>query len=539
MLGLNDMLKEGTKHLVGKDEALLKNIEACKKFSEITRTSFGPNGRNKMVVNHLEKLFVTNDAATIMKELDVVHAAARMLVLAAQMQESEVGDGTNLVVILAGELLKQAESLLQIGLHPSEIIAGYEKAGKKALEDLETLVVHKLDDVRDEAKVTHCLKTVLSSKQYGYEDLLAPMIAKACIQVCPKNAKNFNVDNVRVTKILGMGVSDSQVLKGFVLPRPAEGTIKHVTDAKIAVFSAGIDIGKTETKGTVKITNAEELLNFNKGEEKAMEEFIHGVAEAGVKVLVSGSTISELALHYIERYNMMVVKIPSKFQLRRVCKTVGATPLVKFGVPTAEELGHCDVVTVEEIGSTRVTIFRQDGEDSQVSTIVVRGSTDNIMDDVERAIDDGVNVYKAMCRDPRFVAGAGASEVEIARRVSTFGDGVSGLDQYAIQHFAQAFEIIPRTLAENAGLQANKVVSNLYAAHQKGHADFGLNVETGEVASSTSLGFLDLLGTKTYAIRLATNTAITVLRVDQIIMSKPAGGPKPPKQGPMDGGDDF
>jgi len=413
-------------------------------------------------------------------------------------------------------------------------VSGYDKAGKKALEELENLSAHKLDDIRDEKKVAYCLRTALASKQFGYEDLLAGMIAKACIQVCPKNAKNFNVDNVRCTKILGMGVSDSQVLKGFVLPRPTEGTIKHVTNAKVAVFGAGIDAGKTETKGTVLIKNADDLLNFSKGEEKAMEDLIKGVHDAGVKVLVSGNAISELALHYIERYKMMVVKVPSKFQLRRICKAVGATSLVKLGVPTAEEIGHCDEVTVEEIGSTRVTIFRQNAEDSQISTMVVRGSTDNIMDDIERAIDDGVNVFKGMAKDPRFVAGAGATEVELARRIDVFGDSTPGLEQYAIKHYAEAFEIIPRTLAENAGLNANVIISNLYAHHQKGNPNHGIDVETGEIVDVVPAGILDLLATKQYAIRLATATAITILRVDQIIMSKPAGGPKPPKQGPVD-----
>lgn len=492
---------------------------------------------NKMVINHLEKLFVTNDAATIMKELDVIHPAARMLVLAAQQQEQEVGDATNLVVVLAGEFLGKCEELLQIGLHPSDIIGGYEKGGKKALEILDSLVAFKVEDVRDHAQVTKVIKTAIASKQFGFHEQLAPLIAEAAIQVCPKNPQNFNVDNVRVAKILGGGTTDTQVVKGFVLPRPAEGTIKHVTNAKIAVYAAGLENSKTDTKGIVVLKNADELLNYGTGEEKAMEDLIKGISETGAKVVVVSGSISDMALHFIERYKMMAIKIQSKFQLRRVCKAIGATPLVKIGAPTQEELGYCDVVTIDEIGSQQVCIFRQSKEDSAISTIVVRGSTDNIMDDIERAIDDGVNVYKGLCKDARFVAGAAATEIELAQQLYKFADNTPGLEQYALKKYAESFEVVARTLSDNCGLNSTEIISNLIAGHAGGNAHIGIDVENGEVKDVLSLEVLDLLAAKASAIKLATNTAVTILHVDQIIMSKPAGGPKPPKQGPMDADD--
>jgi len=532
------MLKEGTKHLSGVHEAVGKNIEAVRGLARITRTSLGPNGMNKMVINHLEKLFVTNDAATIIKELDVIHPAAKMAVMAAQQQEKEVGDGTNLVVVLSGELLHKAEDLLLLGLHPSEIIAGYEKAGKKALEFLSELVVHKTDNLRDVAQVAMGIKSAVGSHMYSFQDFLAPLIAEACVQVLPKNPSNFNVENVRISKIAGSGVTETTVVKGFLLPRPAEGTVKHVVNAKIAVFATGIDLGKTETKGTVLIKNADDLLNFSKGEEKLMEETIKAIAATGAKVLVSGSSVSDMALHFIEREKMMCVKVPSKFQLRRVCQAVGAIPLVKIGAPTPEELGICDVVTVDEIGSTQCVIFRQEKEESKVATIVVRGSTDNIMDDVERAIDDGVNVFKSMCKDAQFVPGAAATEIELARRLLSLSDSTPGLEQYAIRKYAEAFEVVARTLSENSGFNGTEMISNLYAAHTKGNVNVGIDIEsTGQVADAVQMGVLDLLLVKQSAIRHATDTAVTILRIDQIIMSKPAGGPKPPKQGPMDADD--
>ncbi|EGG18796.1 chaperonin containing TCP1 theta subunit [Cavenderia fasciculata] len=534
MLSLGDMLKDGTKHFAGKDEAILRNIEACKQLSEITKTSLGPNGMNKMIINHLEKLFVTNDAATIIKELDVIHPAAKMMVMAAQLQEREMGDGTNTVVSLAGELLHKSATLLEMGLHPSEIVAGYERAGEKAQQLLESLVIYRLGDIRNIEEVKKCLKASLASKQYGYENLLSDLIAKACVQVCPKNPSNFNVDNIRVTKVPGGGVGDTTVIKGFVVIGDTDGTLKRVEKAKVAVFASGIDVGKTETSGKVLITNEQEFLSFSKGEEDSIKKTIEDIAQSGVKVIISGSTVSEMALHYIERHGIMLIRMQSKFQLRRVCKTVGATPLVKLGAPIPEELGYCDEIAVEEIGSSKCIIFRQNKEESEISTLVVRGSTNNILDDIERAIDDGVNVYKGMCKDGRFLGGAGAFELEMSRQLQQFADSTPGLAQYAIRAYAEAFEVIPRALSETSGHNATRTIASIYAAHTKGSTDAGLDIETGLPRSALEMSILDLFVSKQYALKLATNTACTVLRVDQIIMSKPAGGPKPPQQGPLD-----
>eukprot|EP01117_Protostelium_nocturnum_P000074 TRINITY_DN10164_c0_g1_i1.p1 TRINITY_DN10164_c0_g1~~TRINITY_DN10164_c0_g1_i1.p1 ORF type:complete len:571 (-),score=91.28 TRINITY_DN10164_c0_g1_i1:164-1771(-) len=535
MLSLSEMIKDGTRHISGKNEAILQNIEAVKNLAEITRTSLGPHGMNKMIVNHLEKLFVTNDAATILKELDVIHPAAKIAVLAAHMQEQEVGDGTNFVLIFVGELLQKAEALIQKGLHSSEIIAGYTAAGKKAQELLEKMTCLTVDDPRNSELVTKVLRSIITAKQFGYEDLLAPIIARACLSVLPSNPKNFNVDNVRVAKILGGGVMDTSVIKGHVVVRDTETTIKQAHKCKIAVFAAGIETAKTETKDTVKITDAESLMNYNKGEEKAIEDVIQKVSDAGIKVVISGGPVSEMALHFIERHQIMCVKILSKFELRRLCKAVGATSMLRLGAPTAEETGYCDSVTVQEIGSTKVTIFKQDTEDSGISTILVRAATQNILDDIERAIDDGVNVYKGLVKDGRFVPGAAASEIALSKALGQFADSTPGLTQHAIRRYSDAFQVIPRTIAENAGLKATDVISSLYAAHQKGEKNTGIDVEDGVVADVDKLLVYDLLSTKQNAIRLATEAAVTILRVDQIIMSKTAGGPKPPQQGPRDG----
>jgi len=532
--GVQGMLKEGTKHLSGLEEATFKNIEAAKQLSTCVRTSLGPNGMNKMVINHLEKLFITSDSATIVKELEVQHPAAKLLVMASKMQEAEAGDGTNFVVVLAGELLLLAEELLKNGLHISEVIGGYNTAAEKALEELEKLVTYSApaDVFASPEKLAASIKSTIASKQWGNEDLFAGKIAEACVLAMPDNVRNFNTDNVRVAKIVGNAVSATTVVKGLCLTRNVAGTISEVQDAKVVVYGVPLDSATTETKGTVLLKSAEELKEYNNSEEAALEATIKAIADAGANVVVCGQSIGELALHFVEKYKMMVVKVPSKFELRRLCRTTGANNLVKLEPPTPEDLGHCSSVYVKEIGSTWCTIFDQASDDSKTATIVVRGSSMNIMDDVERAIDDGVNVVKSMTRDARFVPGAGASELRLADALQAFAEAQPGLNQYAINKFGLALEVVPRTLAENAGLDATNMIAEMYAAHKAGSNGVGIDVVGNGTADN---GILDLLHTKREAIKLATDAAVTVLRVDQIIMSKPAGGPKAPAQ---EGADD-
>ncbi|KAH6819639.1 TCP-1/cpn60 chaperonin family protein [Perilla frutescens var. frutescens] len=536
--GIQSMLKEGHRHLSGLDEAVLKNIDACKQLSTITRTSLGPNGMNKMVINHLDKLFVTNDAATIVNELEVQHPAAKLLVLAGKAQQEEIGDGANLTVSFAGELLQNAEELIRMGLHPSEIIVGYTKAINKTIEALEELVEKGSENmnVRDKDEVILRMRSPVASKQFGQEDTLCPLIAEACIQVCPKNPTNFNVDNVRVAKLLGGGLHNSLVVRGMVLKSDAAGTIKRIENAKVAVFAGGVDTTATETKGTVLIHSAEQLENYAKTEEAKVEELIKAVADSGAKVIVSGSAVGEMALHFCERYKLMVLKISSKFELRRFCRTTGAIALLKLSEPSPDDLGYVDSVSVEEIGGARVTIVKNEQGGNSVSTVVLRGSTDSILDDLERAVDDGVNSYKAMCRDSRMVPGAAATEIELAKRLKEFSLKETGLDQYAIAKFAESFEMIPKTLAENAGLNAIEIIASLYAEHASsntkvGNAKVGIDLEEGACKDVSSLNIWDLYITKLFALKYAADAACTVLRVDQIIMAKPAGGPRPPPAG--------
>lgn len=421
---------------------------------------------------------------------------------------------------------------------------------------------------------------MIASKQSGSEDILSQLIAQAVLAVLPKNPANFNVDNIRVVKIMGGDLSSSRVVKGMVFGREPDGTVKRIRKAKVAVFSCPIDISQTETKGTVLLKNAKEMMDFSKGEETQLENAIREIYDTGVRVIVAGATIGELALHYLNRMGILVIKIMSKFELRRLCSVCNATPLARLGAPMPDEMGSIDVVDTTEIGGDRVTVFRQESETAttRTATIVLRGATQNHLDDIERAIDDGVNVIKAVTRDARLVPGAGATEMQLIERISHFADKTPGLPQYAIRKYAEAFEVIPRTLAESAGLDATEVLARLYTAHQRrvgsskevkgrtqakdereesdddededededdesGSTDeseepywtTGVDLEVSDpsgVLDASEEGILDLMVTKSWAIRLATEAARTVLSVDQIIVARQAGGPKPPGPNP-------
>ncbi|VDM38852.1 unnamed protein product [Toxocara canis] len=526
--GYARFLKEGAQSFKGTEEAVQRNIEACVELATQIRTAYGPSGMNKMVINRIEKLFVTNDAATILKELEIQHPAARMIIMASQMQEKQIGDGTNSVVMFAAALLEHASQLLNMGLSPAEIASGYERALDRALEILPSLVVEKVKDLHDVKAVQKYLKSAVMSKQYGNADFIAELAAKACVQTAPKNTFNFNVDNIRVCKILGADVRSSSTMNGMVFRRGAEGEIKKVTDARIAIFACPFDLTQSETKGTVLMETASDLLSFSAGEECEVESQVKKLADNGVSVVVAAGKFGDLYVHFLNKYKIMGVRLTSKFDLRRLCRATGAQAQARICAPGLDLLGECYRVYVEEIGDTEVTVFDKVSERGKVATVIVRGSSQSRMDDVERAIDDAVNAYKALTRDNQLLPGAGATEIELAKQIDAIGGKCAGLEQYPVRKFAQALEILPKQLAENAGLKATEVLAKLYAAHEEGQKNAGVNLDSGGVVDALANNIFDLYACKKLAIKLATDAAITVLKVDQIIMSKQAtGGPKP------------
>ncbi|OQV25256.1 T-complex protein 1 subunit theta [Hypsibius exemplaris] len=534
--GFSQMLSDGARYYSGLDETVVRSIEAVRELTRIVSTSYGPKGLNKMVVTHLGKMFITNDAATIIKELENEHPAVKLIIMASEMQEREIGDGTNFVLVFAGALLDQAEELLRMGISVPEITDGYELALGKALEFLDEVVCGTVTNVHDREQVQRAIKASITSKQNGTDEFLSKLITDACIALLPEKGKTFSVDNVRVIKIMGSGILASHVMNGMVFKRDIEGDVKKAADAKIAVYSCAVDINQTETKGTVLIKSAEELLQYSNREEDLLEKQIKAIAESGVKVVVSGGKMGDLALHFINKYKLLAVRLMSKFDIRRVANTVGAIVLSTLVPPTADVQGHCDLVYLDEIGDTSVVVFKQEKKEGAISTIVLRGATENSMDDVERAIDDGVNNFKAITKDNRLLPGAGATEVELSRLLTQYADTRPGLEQYAIKKFGAALDTFPKILAENAGVKAVEVLAKLHAAHLEGMKNIGFNIEEDAEAAidAEKAGILDLYLTKASALRLAVGAAITLLRVNKIVMAKQAGGPKPPKQGAQD-----
>ena len=439
------------------------------------------------------------------------------------------------MLIFAGELLKRAEELLKIGMHPSEIIDGYERAFALTMGQLDKLVISTLP-VLTEQTLLSPVQTAVSSKQFGLESFLARLIVKAaCLVMSEKNPKAFHVDSIRIVKIMGGSLLDSQVIPGMVLGRSPESMCVKAERAKVAIYSCPVDIGRTETKGTVLLHGAAELMAFSEEEEKLLASQMQEIVDTGVKVIVTGGTFGDLALHFINRHGLLAVKVPSKFDLQRLCRVVGATASARLGPLTPEEIGYCEVVECVEMGGDRVTVFRQaDGQATKTASIVLRGATLNHLEDVERAMDDGINTIKSLSRDPRLVPGAGSTEASLAAFVLAEAEKTPGLAQYGMQKFGESLLSIPKFLAENAGLKNSDGLMQALMARPGFGVDVDNITEGAEPIDVDKAKILDVYATKKSALHLATDAALSVLHVDSIIMSKPAGGPKPKAPGPQD-----
>eukprot|EP00922_Rhytidocystis_sp_ex-Travisia-forbesii_P055520 GHVS01082230.1.p1 GENE.GHVS01082230.1~~GHVS01082230.1.p1 ORF type:complete len:542 (-),score=95.21 GHVS01082230.1:253-1878(-) len=532
--GLAALLKEGGQQYSGVSEVALKNIEACRAISNITQTSMGPNSMNKLLISHLGKQMVTSDASVMATEMEVQHPAARMLVMASKMQDGEYGDGTNFVLVFGGELLSQAENLLKQGIHIADIIRGYEVASDKCLEYLKDCTCWTLNNPLDYKELSTGIRTCLSSKHLGIERQLSDLVAKAAVAVMPHNIANFNVENIRVCKLTGGNLHQTHIVNGMVILKEPHGASKSKKNVKVMVLGCGLEMTGTEAKGTVLISSAKELIDFSKGEEDQMEQAIKDIKGAGVDAIIVNGPISDMAQHFCDAQQILTLKVQSKFDIRRICKTLQTTAVVRLGAPLPEEIGLAESIEVEEISSKKVTVIK--GRESKVASIVLRGSTPNTLDEIERSIDDAISCVKSVTKSGRFVAGGGAVEMEMASQLQTFASGVSGLEQYAVRKFAESFECVPRILSENAGHDSMKAITALYAAHEHGKKYEGVDVEGksgGITLDACKAEIFDHLETKHWAISLAVDAVLTVLRLDHIIVARQAGGPKP--RGP--GGD--
>lgn len=524
----------------------LKNIEAVQELTALIASNLGPNGRSKLVVTHLDKVIVTRRTETVLFNLTVEHPMAKLVVMAAKNLAGEVGDGTTQIVAWIGELLGRIKPLIVQKLPVKDIQDGLDLSLQQSLQYLDQLVIEEVTDVRNVDQVVRVLKPVIGAKMSGQEDFLANLVAKACISICPKDPRRFNVDNVRFAKVMGGIASDSQPVKGFCLARDVEGSVKHLKNAKIAVFGCAIDRNEGETKGTIVLEDAKQLENYTQKEEGRMKAVVEDICSTGATVVVTGSTVSEIALHYLEKKGVMVVKILSKFDLRRFCLATRATALVRLGAPTPEELGFCKSIDVKEVGGMNVLIISQHDENepstsssssaaetdeeinSRIATLLLRSSTQAALDDLERVLIDAVNTYRDICRDPRLVAGGGAFEMELAKKVREYGKSNESLAQYTVEAFADSLGCVPRLLAETSGLDPNEIITQLAHNHAEGKATDGVDARLLKICDVVKeSGLVDTRAMKEWVLRFGVDTVKEILSVDTIIMAKPAGL-KPP-----------
>ncbi len=610
------MLKEGHQVYSGRDVVVLRNVEAGLQLTQMITTSFGPLGMNKLVVNHLGKIIVTSDANTVVQALEIEHPAAKLIQMAAQQQELECGDATNLCVSICGQMLQQAKLLLtDMGLCPADIVRGYELAWKFLeqqwkMQDSQAdspLVAYRLDVTNTELlnqDLEHRVITpVIMTKQFGSHTVLAPLIAKACQMVRYQDASTrrptVQAETVRTLKLLGGRLEDSYCVAGHVLaqgpvnwgdlrqfvPTNSEGTT--LENVKLVVFACGVEASSTEAKGTVLMKTADDLLNYNKSEEMKLQEIIESIVAVdakALKVVVTGGHVSEMALHYLTKNQIWCWKIGSKWELRRLCQATGATALTRLGPPTADELGFCTKIAIQQVGITgnsesqkTISIFEQKGEESSatsttptrskpssLATIVLRSSTSSFLQDLERAVEDGVRAVQQALQHPTLCYGGGCTELHLSRLLHQQAMVSPGLEQYALRGMAKTLEWVARSLAESAvgPTQATATLSSLLAAHGSGPvvtttttsstnttsnskqgdnviSDVGVwikddplalddddNEATALIASMKEHCLYDVIHTKASALRLAVDAAITILKVDQIIMARASGGPQ-------------
>ena len=530
------ILKEGTQRTKGRS-AQSNNILAAKAVAEAVRSTLGPKGMDKMLVDSMGDVVITNDGATILKEIDVAHPAAKMIIEVAKTQEAEVGDGTTTSVVLAGELLRQAEDLIE-DVHPTIITQGYRMAVEKALEVLRG--VAKSVQPEDRETLLRIARTSMASKgASAYSDVLADVTVRAVTAVAEKVDGKYTVDkdSIKIEKKTGGSVQDTELVLGVVLDKERAHTRmpKSVRNGKIALLNAAIEIKKTEVDANIEITDPGQFQAFLDEEEKTLRRMVETVKNSGANVVFLQKGVDDLAQHFLAKENIFAVKSVSEKDMKKLAKATGAKIVSNLKELTKDDLGNAGLVEQRKIGNDELTFITECPSAKAVS-IMCRGGTEHVIDEVERTLDDAIGVVATALKDGQLVAGGGAPEIEVAMHLRKYAASVGGREQLAIEAFADAVEIIPRTLAENAGLDAINVLVDLRSAHEKGQRTAGIDLDTGKVVDSFAANVVEPLRVKTQAIQSATEVATMILRIDDVIAAKEF---QAPKGGSPGGDDDF
>ena len=532
------ILREGTKRDKGKD-AQFNNITAARTIADAVRSSLGPRGMDKMLVDSIGDVVITNDGVTILKEMDVQHPAAKMLVEVAKTQDQEVGDGTTTSVIIAGELLKKSLDLIDSNVHPTIIAAGYRLANEKAQEILKG--VAKKVSLQDEALLEQIAETSMISKQVNSsKKFFAKMVVDAVKTILDKDENGkytADLKNIQTVKKAGANMEESELVKGLIIDKePVSPTMpKLVKNAKIALIDAAFEVKKPEIDAKIQITDPEMLSKFIAEEEKTLKDMVDAVKKAGANVVFCQKGIDDLAQHFFAKEGIYACRRVKKSDMERLGKSTNASIVSKISELNADDLGTAETVELKFVGDEQMT-FITGCKDPKTVSILVRGGTNHVADEVERSLVDAWSVVKVSIEDGMIVTGGGSTAMELAMGVRDYAASVGGREQIAIEAFASAMEIIPTTLAENAGLDPINMVIEMRKQHKAGKKYAGTNPFTVKVEDMMDLNVIEPLRIGQQAISSATDAAVMILRIDDVIASKsapaPAGGA--PGMGGMD-----
>ncbi len=544
------ILKEGTQRSTGKD-AQRNNILAAKVVAETVKTTLGPRGMDKMLVSTIGDVVITNDGATIMKELDVQHPAAKMLVEVAKTQDNEVGDGTTTAVILTGELLDKAEKLLDKDVHPTVIVEGYRKGADKAREILDNL--SETIDTNDAETLGRIAMTAMSTKGVtGAKDHLAKIAVDAALLVkeTRDGKTKVDVELVKVLKKHGKSLEETELVRGIVVDKEIAHPQmpKHIDNARIALLNAKLEIEKTEFDAKININSPDQMKMFLDEEEIMLQELVDVVIKSGTNFLFCEKSIDDIALHFLSKKKISAVKNMSSGDREKLAKATGAKIVASVKDLNSASLGEAKVIEEVKIGDDKLTYVR-DAKNPMAVTVVVRGGTEHVVDEAERSLHDALCVVRDAIEDGKMVAGGGAPEAETAKQLREYAVKVGGREQLAIEAFADAMESIPLALAENAGLDPIDIMVELRAKHEDpANRWFGVNVFSGKVRDMRTINVLEPLRVKLQVVKSATEAASMILRIDDVIASKGGKGGGPPggmpggpggMPGGMPGGEDY
>jgi len=528
------ILPENIQRMIGKD-AQRNNILAAKMVADTVKTTLGPKGMDKMLVSSIGDIIITNDGVTILSEMEIEHPAAKMLVEVAKTQEEAVGDGTTTAVILAGKLLENAEKLLDQKIHPTAIVKGYRIAAEKSLSILEKL--SKQVSAKDESLLKNVAMTAMTGKSAETaKEMFADIITKAVKQIMEQTESGITVDmnNVKIEKIKGGGVEDTELIEGIVVDKERAhiDMPSFVKNPKIALIDSALEIKSPETDTKVSISSPEQLQAFLDQEEKTLKEMVEKVKKSKANVIFCQKGIDDIAQYYLAKQGIYAVRRVNKSDMEKLSKALGAKIISNISELTEKDLGSAKIVEEIKKGDEAMT-YVKGCSNPKALTILIHGGTEHVVEEFERSIKDSLGDVSAALQEGKIVAGGGAIEIELAKQLRK-EVAIKGREQLAVEQFADAIESIPKILAENAGMDMIDTLTELKAKHDQGNSDAGLNLFTGKIEDALKSGIIEPLKIKTQAIKSASEVAMMILRIDDVVASgKAGGGAMPP--GPMPG----